>query len=59
MFVTKGREAQSQLTAGCRFSQRLLAPIEKNREGIPKMRVTYCGRRASVFVVEELEPFEG
>ncbi|RYQ92290.1 hypothetical protein Ahy_B09g098474 [Arachis hypogaea] len=23
------------------------------------MRVTHCDRRASVFVVEELEPFEG
>ncbi|RYQ94466.1 hypothetical protein Ahy_B08g089380 [Arachis hypogaea] len=30
-----------------------------NREGIPKMRVTHCDRWASVFVVEELEPFEG
>ncbi|RYR52177.1 hypothetical protein Ahy_A06g027096 [Arachis hypogaea] len=37
----------------------LLAAIEKNGEGIPKMRVTHCDRRASVFVVEELEPFEG
>ncbi|XP_057730564.1 uncharacterized protein LOC130945886 [Arachis stenosperma] len=31
LFVTKSREAQSQLAAGCRFSQRLLAAIEKNR----------------------------
>ncbi|RYR21355.1 hypothetical protein Ahy_B03g066645 [Arachis hypogaea] len=30
-----------------------------NREGIPKMRVTHCDRRASVFVVDELEPFKG
>nr|XP_029146932.1 uncharacterized protein LOC114924923 [Arachis hypogaea] len=59
LFVTKGREVQSQLAAENRFSQRLLAAIEKNREGIPKMRVTQCDRRASVFVVEELEPFEG
>ncbi|XP_072066721.1 uncharacterized protein [Arachis hypogaea] len=59
LFVTKGREAQSQLAAGNCFSQRLLAAIEKNREGIPKMRVTHCDRRASVFVVDELEPFKG
>ncbi|XP_029145252.1 uncharacterized protein [Arachis hypogaea] len=59
LFVTKGREAQSKMAAGNRFSQRLLAAIEKNREGIPKMCVTHCDRRASVFVVEELEPFEG
>ncbi|XP_016165251.1 uncharacterized protein LOC107607867 [Arachis ipaensis] len=59
LFVTNGREAQSQLAAGCRFSQKLLAAIEKSREGISKMRVTHCDRRASVFVVEELEPFEG
>ncbi|XP_016192499.1 uncharacterized protein LOC107633378 [Arachis ipaensis] len=59
LFVTKGREVQSQLAAGCRFSQRLLAAIEKNREGIPKMCVTNCDRRASMFLVEELEPFEG
>ncbi|RYR59116.1 uncharacterized protein [Arachis hypogaea] len=59
LFVTKSREAQSQMAAECQFSQRLLAAIEKNREGIPKMRVTHCDRRALVFVVEELEPFEG
>ncbi|XP_072088183.1 uncharacterized protein [Arachis hypogaea] len=59
LFVMKGKEAQSQLAVGCRFSQRLLAPIEKNREGISKMRVTQCDRRASVFIVKELEPFEG
>ncbi|XP_025680220.1 uncharacterized protein [Arachis hypogaea] len=59
LFVTKGKEAQSQLAAGCRFSRRLLATIEKNREWIPMIRVTYCDRRTSVFVVEELEPFEG
>ncbi|XP_057740073.1 uncharacterized protein LOC130957220 [Arachis stenosperma] len=47
LFVTKGREAQSLLAAGRRFSQRLLAAIEKNREKIPKMRVTHCDRRAS------------
>ncbi|RYR02951.1 hypothetical protein Ahy_B06g081778 [Arachis hypogaea] len=35
-----------------------MAAIEKNREGIPKMRVTHCDRRASVFVVEELELLE-
>ncbi|XP_025703925.1 uncharacterized protein [Arachis hypogaea] len=58
LFVTKGREAQSQLVAGNRFSQRLLVAIEKNRKGIPKMHVTHCDRWASVFVVEELEPFE-
>ncbi|RYR35178.1 hypothetical protein Ahy_A10g050309 [Arachis hypogaea] len=55
----KSRKAQSQLVARNRFSQKLLAAIEKNREGIPKMRVTHCDRWASVFVVEELEPFEG
>ncbi|XP_016195007.1 uncharacterized protein LOC107635974 [Arachis ipaensis] len=47
LFVTKGREAQSQLAAGNRFSQRLMAAIEKNREGIPNMRVTHCDRQAS------------
>ncbi|XP_020967357.1 uncharacterized protein LOC107614787 [Arachis ipaensis] len=52
LFVTKGREAQSQLAAGKRFSQKLLTAIEKNREGIPKMCVTHCDRRATVFVVE-------
>ncbi|XP_016192747.1 uncharacterized protein LOC107633655 [Arachis ipaensis] len=31
LFVTKGREAQSQLAVGCRFSQRLLATIEKKK----------------------------
>ncbi|RYR59115.1 hypothetical protein Ahy_A05g024956 isoform B [Arachis hypogaea] len=46
LFVTKSREAQSQMAAECQFSQRLLAAIEKNREGIPKMRVTHCDRRA-------------
>ncbi|XP_025661921.1 uncharacterized protein [Arachis hypogaea] len=56
LFVTKGREAQSQLVAGARI--RLLVAIEKNRECIPKICVTHCDRRASVFVVEELEPFE-
>ncbi|RYR48408.1 hypothetical protein Ahy_A07g034433 [Arachis hypogaea] len=59
LFITKDREAQSQLAARIRFSQRLLAAIEKNREGIQKMRVTHYDRRASVFVVEKLEPFEG
>ncbi|RYR63036.1 hypothetical protein Ahy_A04g020818 [Arachis hypogaea] len=52
LFVTKGREAQSQMAAGNYFSQRLMAAIEK-------MRVTDCDRRASVFVVKELKPFEG
>ncbi|KAL4381816.1 hypothetical protein AHAS_Ahas04G0171300 [Arachis hypogaea] len=41
------------------FSQWLLAAVEKNKKKIPKMHVTYCNRRTSVFVVEELEPFEG
>ncbi|XP_029148816.1 uncharacterized protein [Arachis hypogaea] len=59
LFVTKGREVQSQLAGRNCFSQRLLAAIEKNREGISKMRVTHCDRRAFVFFVEELEPFEG
>ncbi|RYR02537.1 hypothetical protein Ahy_B06g081335 [Arachis hypogaea] len=58
LFVTKGREALSQLAVGNHFTQRLMAAIEKNREGIPKMRVTHYDRRASVFVVEELESFE-
>ncbi|RYQ92571.1 hypothetical protein Ahy_B09g098796 [Arachis hypogaea] len=55
----KGREVQSQLAAINRFSQRLLAAIEKNRKSILKMRVTHCDRRAFVFIVEELESFEG
>ncbi|RYR41800.1 hypothetical protein Ahy_A08g038221 [Arachis hypogaea] len=59
LFVTKGREAQAQLTAENYFSQRLMAAVEKNRESIPKMHVTHYDRQASVFVVEELEPFEG
>ncbi|KAL4359199.1 hypothetical protein AHAS_Ahas08G0053500 [Arachis hypogaea] len=37
LFVTKGREAQSQLAAENRFSQKLMVAIEKNREGIPNM----------------------
>ncbi|RYR79932.1 hypothetical protein Ahy_A01g004724 [Arachis hypogaea] len=36
----------------------LMAAIEKNRECFLKMCVTHCDRWASVFVVEELEPFE-
>ncbi|XP_015966619.1 uncharacterized protein LOC107490357 [Arachis duranensis] len=59
LLVTKGREAQSQLAAGNCFSQRLMASIEKNKEGISKMCVTHCDRQASVFVVEELESFMG
>ncbi|RYR57202.1 hypothetical protein Ahy_A05g022940 [Arachis hypogaea] len=35
-----------------------MAAIEKNREGILKLRFTHCHRWASVFVVEELEPFK-
>ncbi|RYR38935.1 hypothetical protein Ahy_A09g044262 [Arachis hypogaea] len=35
------------------------ATVEKNSEGIQKMRVTYCNMRASVFLVHELKPFEG
>ncbi|XP_025664722.1 uncharacterized protein [Arachis hypogaea] len=34
LFVMKGREAQSQMLAGNRISQRLMVAIEKNREGI-------------------------
>ncbi|QHO00358.1 uncharacterized protein DS421_13g405850 [Arachis hypogaea] len=45
-------------TAGNHFSQWLLV-VEKNREGIPKMCGTHCDKRASMFVVEELDPFEG
>ncbi|RYR19297.1 hypothetical protein Ahy_B03g064051 [Arachis hypogaea] len=33
--------------------------IEKNREGISKMCITHYNKRASVFLFEELEPFEG
>ncbi|RYR74142.1 hypothetical protein Ahy_A02g008767 [Arachis hypogaea] len=40
-------------------NKRLMAAIEKNKEGISKMCVTHFDRRASVFVMEELEPFEG
>ncbi|RYR25402.1 hypothetical protein Ahy_B02g059120 [Arachis hypogaea] len=54
-FLDTERRSHSSLLDA---AQRLLAVIEKNREGIPKMRVTHCDRRASVFVVEELEPFE-
>ncbi|RYR25441.1 hypothetical protein Ahy_B02g059190 [Arachis hypogaea] len=36
-----------------------MVAIEKNREGILKMRVTHYDRQAIVFLVEELEPFEG
>ncbi|RYR47581.1 hypothetical protein Ahy_A07g033514 [Arachis hypogaea] len=35
------------------------AAVENIEEGISKLRVTHCDRRASMFVVEELEPFEG
>ncbi|XP_025617319.1 uncharacterized protein [Arachis hypogaea] len=59
LFVTKGREAQSQLAAENRFSQRLLAAIKKNRKSILKMRGTHCDRWAFVFIVEELESLEG
>ncbi|RYR24874.1 hypothetical protein Ahy_B02g058433 [Arachis hypogaea] len=59
LFVRKGREAQVQMAASNQFSQWLLAAVEKNREGIPTMRVTHSDRRASVFVLEELEPFDG
>ncbi|XP_016206985.1 uncharacterized protein LOC107647424 [Arachis ipaensis] len=58
LLVTKSREARSQLAAGNCFSQKLMAAIEKNREDIPKIRVTHCDKRDSVFVMEELEPFE-
>ncbi|RYQ99143.1 hypothetical protein Ahy_B07g087025 [Arachis hypogaea] len=33
--------------------------LSKNREKISKMCITHCDRRASVFPVEDLEPFEG
>ncbi|RYR60850.1 hypothetical protein Ahy_A04g017915 [Arachis hypogaea] len=59
LFVTKCKEAQTQLAAGNHFSPWLMAAIENNREGISKMRVTHYDRRASVFVIEELEPFKG
>ncbi|RYR20519.1 hypothetical protein Ahy_B03g065688 [Arachis hypogaea] len=58
LFITKDREAQAQLAAGNCFSQQLMAAIEKNRERILKMRVIHFDRRASVFVAEELVPFE-
>ncbi|RYR67486.1 hypothetical protein Ahy_A03g013871 [Arachis hypogaea] len=45
LFVTKGREAQAQLVAENYFSQWLMAAVEKNKEGIPKMCVTHCDRR--------------
>ncbi|RYR53497.1 hypothetical protein Ahy_A06g028643 [Arachis hypogaea] len=51
LFVMKSNEAQEQLAS--------VADIEKNREKIPKMRITYCDRRASLILVEELEPLEG
>ncbi|RYR56692.1 hypothetical protein Ahy_A05g022382 [Arachis hypogaea] len=59
LFVRKGHEAHAQLVAGNQFFQWLIDVIQKNREGISKMSVTHCDRRASMFLVEELEPFEG
>ncbi|RYR14687.1 hypothetical protein Ahy_B04g071352 [Arachis hypogaea] len=37
----------------------MVAAMEKNKERILKMHITHCDRRASMFVVEELEPFKG
>ncbi|XP_057720249.1 uncharacterized protein LOC130934725 [Arachis stenosperma] len=59
LFVKKGKEAQTQLAAEDQFSQWRVAAVKKIREGISKMRVTHYDRRASVFVVKELNPFEG
>ncbi|RYR50934.1 hypothetical protein Ahy_A06g025968 [Arachis hypogaea] len=49
LFVWKGREVQAQMLASNRYSQWLQAVVEKNKEGIQKMRVTHCDRRALIF----------
>ncbi|RYR37763.1 hypothetical protein Ahy_A09g042648 [Arachis hypogaea] len=35
-----------------------MATVDKNRDGIPKMRVTFSDSQGLVFVIEELDPFE-
>ncbi|MED6128775.1 hypothetical protein PIB30_101219 [Stylosanthes scabra] len=47
------------MNPGMRFSQTLLAAIERSREDLCKMRVTHCDRMGSVFSVEELEELSG
>ncbi|MED6196717.1 hypothetical protein PIB30_049965 [Stylosanthes scabra] len=59
LFVRKGRESEAQMNAGMRFSQTLLAAIERSRKDLCKMRVTHCDRMGSVFSVEELEELSG
>ncbi|MED6197783.1 hypothetical protein PIB30_059894 [Stylosanthes scabra] len=51
--VQKRREAHDQLVAGAAWSQRLLAANEESHASHQFMRVIYCDRRNSVFLVED------